>query len=96
MSTCFQGQNGIITRIVCAYQPCTPTGTDKVFSVYAQHQQFFDEQHDDICPQDAFIWDLCADLDSWLDQGKQLIVAPDANKDLQSSPIATAFQAQNL
>ena len=91
-STCFWGWNGIITRIVCVYWPCTPTGTtDKIFSVHAQHQQFFDEQCDDICPWEAFIWNLwCADLDLWLDQGKQLIVALYANKDLQDVSVATA------
>jgi hypothetical protein len=44
-------------------------GPDKVFSVYAQHQQFFDEQRDDICPREAFIRDLCKDLDEWIAQG---------------------------
>ena len=94
--TRFRGRNGIITRIICAYRPCIPAGVNKVFSVYAQHQRFFDERLDDICPWEAFIRDLCADLDSWLEQGEQLIVALDANEDLRSGPVATAFQARNL
>ena len=95
-STRFRGRNGIITRIVCAYWPCAPTGTDKIFSVYAQHQRYFDEQRDDICPREAFIRDLCVALDIWLERGEQLIVALDANEDLRNGPVATALQSHNL
>jgi hypothetical protein len=42
--TRFRGRNGITTRIICAYRPCIPAGANKVCSVYAQHQRFFDEQ----------------------------------------------------
>jgi hypothetical protein len=68
--------------VICAYQPCAPAGSDKIFLVYAQHQRLLDEQLDDICPREAFIRDLCADLDAWIEQGEQLIVALDANEDL--------------
>ena len=61
-----------------------------MFSVYAQHQRYFDEQCDDICPREAFIRDLCAALDSWLEWGEQLIVTLDANEDLRNGPVATA------
>jgi hypothetical protein len=86
--------NGIATRIVCAYQPCIPAGLDKVFSVYA-HQRFFDNHLDDICPREAFIRDLCKELDEWIAQGDQVIVALDANEDLRRGPVATAFQERN-
>jgi hypothetical protein len=46
----FQGRNGIVTQAVCAYQPCKPLGDNKVHSIYAQHQWYFDEKQDDICP----------------------------------------------
>lgn len=94
--TRFWGWNGIITHVICACRQCTPTGSNKVFSVYAQHQRYFNEQLEDICPQTAFIRDLCAELDMWIEQGEQLIVALDANEDMQSSPVATAFQTHNL
>ena len=80
--TRFRGRNGIATRIVCAYRLCTPAGSDKVFSVYAQHQRFFDDQRDDICPREAFIRDLCEELDEWIAQGDQVIVALDANEEI--------------
>jgi hypothetical protein len=78
--TRFHGRNGIATRIVCAYQPCIPVGSDKVFSVYVQHQLFFDDQLEDICPREAFIRDLCEELDEWIAQGDQVIVVLDASE----------------
>ena len=94
--TKYRGRNGIVTRVVCSYRPCAPTGTDKIFSVYAQQQRFFDEQLDDICPREAFVRDLCNEIDTWLEQGEQLIVALDANEELRRGPVSTAFQQRNL
>jgi hypothetical protein len=94
--TRFRGQNGIITRVVCAYRPCAPADTDKTLSVYAQQQWYFDEQLDDICPREAFIRDLSEDLDNWIGQGEQVIVALDANEDLRRGPMSMAFQQCNM
>ena len=94
--TQFHGRNGIVMRVICAYRPCTPSGVDKIFSVYAQHQRFFDEQLDDVCPRKAFIRDLFEELDTWIKQGDQAIVALDANKELRRSEVATAFHERNM
>jgi hypothetical protein len=64
--------------------------------VYAQQQRFFDEQLDDICPREAFVRDLCNEIDTWLEQGDQLIVALDANEELRRGPVSTAFKQRNL
>jgi hypothetical protein len=69
---------------------------DKVFSVYAQQQHFLDEQLDDVCPREAFIRDLCTEMDEWIEQGEQLIVALDANEDLRSGPVAMAFKQRDM
>ena len=47
-------------------------------------------------PREAFIWDLCAAVDFWLERGEQLIVALDANEDLWNGLVATALQSCNL
>jgi hypothetical protein len=94
--TLFHGQNGIVMRVVCAYRPCTPSGMDKIFSVYTQHQWFFDKQLDDICPRKAFIRDLFEEVDTWIEQGEQILVALDANKELRRGQVATAFQERNM
>ena len=85
-----------MTRVVCAYRPCAPTGTDKIFSVYAQQQRFFDEHLEDICPRKAFIRDLFVEMDTWIEQGEQIIVALDANEELRRGEVATAFHEQNM
>jgi hypothetical protein len=64
--------------------------------VYAQHQHYFDEQLDDICPREAFTRDLCKEIDVWLEQGEQLVIALDANEDMRNGSVAAAFQARNL
>jgi hypothetical protein len=69
---------------------------DKVFSVYAQQQRYLDEQMDDVCPREAFIRDLCAEMDEWIEQGEQLIIALDANEDLRSGPVARAFKQRDM
>jgi hypothetical protein len=94
--TRYRGRNNITTRVICAYRPCLPTGTDKSLSVYAQHQRFFDERNDDICPREAFIRDLCGELDQWLITGDQIIIALDANEDMRTGAVATAFCSQHL
>ena len=40
--------------------------------------------------------DLCNEIDIWLEQGEQLIVALDANEELWRGPVSTAFQQWNL
>jgi hypothetical protein len=46
---------------------------------------------DDICPRKAFIRDLFAEMDTWIEQGEQIIVALDANEELRRGEVATAF-----
>jgi hypothetical protein len=35
-------------------------------------------------------------MDEWIEQGEQLIVALDANEDLHSGPVATAFKQRDM
>jgi hypothetical protein len=83
--TRYRGRNSIVTRVVCAYHPCKPTGDNKVHSVYTQHQHYFDEKQDDICPGEAFVRDLCEELDMWLAMGDQVVIALDSNDDMAAS-----------
>jgi hypothetical protein len=94
--TRYRGRNNITTRVICAYRPCFPTGSDKSFSVYTQHQRYFDERNDDICPREAFIRDLSGELDHWLLTGDQIIIALDANEDMRTGAVATAFRSRHL
>ena len=65
--------------------------------MYAQHQHYWDMKHIDICPQEAFTKDLlCAELDLWLQQGEQVIIALDANENQKDDSVAKAFCAHQL
>ena len=86
-------QNDIHTQMVCAYCPCLPMGMDKVHSVYAQHQQFFQVRGEDLlCPKEAFIRDLSVAIDQWLAEGDQIILAVDANEDKEQPHIPPSTQ----
>ena len=94
--TRYRGRNSIITRVVCAYRPCLPMGTDKVYSVYTQHQCYWDAKHIDVCPREAFTTDLCTELDLWLQHGEQVIIALDANENQKDGSLAKAFHTHQL
>jgi len=82
--------------MVCAYQPCLPSGINNVFSVYAQHGRFFDLKKDDICPRQAFVRDIGKELDTWLHMGDQIVIALDANEDMRLGPVSEAFRKRGL
>jgi hypothetical protein len=52
--TKYRGHQGIVFWFACGYWPCLPTGDDKALSVYAQHQKYFDDEKDNVCPREAF------------------------------------------
>jgi hypothetical protein len=60
-----------------------------VHSVYAQHQWYFNENWDDICPREAFTRDLCIELDLWLAMGDKVVILLDANDDMKQGTVAT-------
>ena len=71
-------------------------GTDKVYSMYAQHQCYWDAKHIDVCPREAFTKDLCTELDLWLQQGEQVIIALGTNENKKDGSLAKAFCACQL
>ncbi len=50
----FQGSDGIVTRVVCGYDPCV-TSEKARRSTYQQHQRYFiEKESDETCPQQRF------------------------------------------
>ena len=60
-------------RVVGIHQPC-PNKTGAL-SVYAQHQNYLQGKNDDANPRAAFIRDLKAELQQWIDMGDQIIIS---------------------
>jgi hypothetical protein len=71
-------------------------GAGNEHSVYAQHQWYFDEKRDNICPREAFTRDLCEELNLWLVMGDQVVIALDSNDDMKQGMVEKAFCGRNL
>jgi exonuclease III len=83
-----QGRQGITLRIVSVYRPVYSTG---VLSTYQQHRQYLLAKDIDICPRQAFFDDLDKELQTWFDEGDQIIIMGDFNEDVRSRHIKNFF-----
>lgn len=79
--TRYRGRGNVTLRIISAYRPCDSQGP---LTVYAQHQNFFDDQDVDGCPRSLFITHLLTEIDAWTQLGDQIILLIDANEDIRS------------
>jgi hypothetical protein len=76
-------------RIVVAYRPNFPQGP---FSVYAQHNAYFNSIARDICPRRAFLTDLVSDLMEFISAGDNIILLLDGDCSMKNSDLVVAFQ----
>ncbi len=75
--------DGVMTRVVCGYNPCFNRNPDSS-TTYQQHRRFFITQKSDLtCPRTKFWEDLVGQSKQWREDGDQLIVCLDANKNIQ-------------
>ena len=64
----FRGSEGIVTRIVCGYNPCVTSPKAKR-STYQQHRRYFIAKEKDLtCPRKRFHNDLVQQLKQWCEQ----------------------------
>ena len=90
----FRGKGTIKLRIVSVYQPCKNlTG---ITAVYAQHKAYLQDSNDDRDPRTAFKEDLKEQLDQWIEEGDQLIVAGDLNESVFGTSITNVFNECNM
>ena len=94
-STRYRGRQDITLRVVCAYRPCKPH-TAGPSTVYSQHQRFLDENDDNRCPRQAFMEDLIQQINTWKNDGDQIIVMIDCNENITSPNIKNAFHSVGL
>jgi hypothetical protein len=94
--TKYRGKDGLVLRVVCAYRPCPPTSGSGAMTVYAQHLQYFADKMRDVCPRTAFVVDLRREINTWMDQGDQVIVYLDANEDNHHGEVANMFKSLGL
>ena len=83
----FQGSEGIVTRIVCGYNPCRSPRKAKR-STYQQHRRYFTMvESDQTCPRTRFREDFIKQLEQWREAGDRLIVCMDANENIYRKQI---------
>jgi hypothetical protein len=87
----YQGKDGIALRVVSAYRPNGP-GTGGGYIVFAQHICHLSDNNNFRDPRSTFIEDLETQLQSWIEQGDQIVVGIDANDDLRNGPVNEMFE----
>ena len=87
----FRGRDGLVTRVVCCYNPCY---NNKPFSrtYYQQNRRYFIlKEKDTTCPRTRFREDLVTKLTAWREEGDRLIVCMDANENIYKKSIGKAL-----
>ena len=91
----FRGADGIVTRIVCGYNPCYNNKKQSRTS-YQQHRRYFImTEKDTTCPRKRFREDLIRQLKKWREDGDRLVVCMDANEDIYRKAIGKAMTDPN-
>jgi hypothetical protein len=76
----FVGKNSKSTRIIYAYSPHQPTGSD---SVGSQHRMYFNSVGRDTRPVDALWKDLSQLIRKWTEPGESMVLLEDWNADFR-------------
>lgn len=88
--TRYRGKHTVTTRVICAYRPCKPTSAGSN-TAYSQQQRYFDIQDgetNDICPREALLRDLAAQITTWKEtEHDQIILMMDCNQNVNSPAI---------
>jgi len=68
-------------HIIFGYCPCH-NQWHQLWSVYAQHRQYFNSTHHYLCPQTAFLLNLGQAIEEWTQQGDKILLLANLNKDI--------------
>ena len=91
----FQGSDGIVTRIVCGYNPCVTNKRAKRLT-YQQHKRYFvTKESDRTCPRTRFREDLVRQLTQWREAGDRIIVCMDANENIYKKSIGKTLMKED-
>jgi hypothetical protein len=83
---------GVQTRIVCGYNPCTIKQSDSQTSYQQQRRNFnMHKQDHRTCPRTKFCEDLVHLLKSWQAPGDRIVVCLDANEDIYKKELGKAL-----
>ena len=70
-------------RVIAAYRPCKPSSAGPT-TAYSQQLRYFDATKVDRCPRTAILEDLGEQLQTWRQQGDQIVLLMDVNEEVSS------------
>lgn len=82
-----QGKNNIKLRVITAYRPCKPSSAGPN-TAYSQQERFFDITDRAICPRQAVLSDLGAEITQSKNEGDQIVLLMDCNENVENEMIA--------
>jgi len=91
--TRYKGKDKHFLTVITAYRPNPPGGP---FTVYAQHNNYFNSVRDPRCPRVAFLEDLAVFLQYTMDRGDHVILMLDGNTDMRCSDLSRALTQCDL
>ena len=90
------GKGNTKTRVVVAYNPCTPGRDSKGFTVFEQQQRYFESIGDFRSPRTIFYKQLVAQLLLWKEDGEEIILCGDFNENVYEGRIAKRLGQTDL
>jgi hypothetical protein len=74
----------------------TPCISNGALDAYSQHINHLYEQDDDRCPRQAFLEDLRADIQKWIQVGEQVLVMLDTIEDIHNGAVQQMFSEMGM
>lgn len=69
-----------------------PNPTSGPLSVYAQHRRYLASHHDERCPREAFIQDICKEIHRASEEGNHIILLIDGNSNMKDSKLQKTWK----
>ncbi len=90
----FTGGDGVVTRVICGYSPCSNKKKDSG-TVFQQHRRHFINKLNILaCPRERFHKDLWQQMKQWRAAGKRLVLCLDTNENIYRAKLG--WQLMNL
>ena len=82
--------------MVVAYQPCEKRPNSKGFTVFEQHERYFEPRGDFCSPRTIFLEQLVSQLLLWKAAGEEIILFGDFNEHVYTGRIANRLAEGDL
>ena len=89
------GNGNVRTRVIVAYQPCTPS-SKAGDTVFAQQARYFESIGNFTSPRTLFYTHLVAQLVKWKEANEEIILFGDFNENVYSGRLAKRLAEQDL